>query len=421
MTLPRLRDNIAALGALQITAYIIPLITIPYLTRVLGLDGFGKLMFVQAIVAYVVIITDYGFTLTATRKISANRTNKQYISEVFWATWGAQWLLALASILTMISLVSIITILQENAALYYVGLSLVIGNLLFPIWIFQGLERMREVAIINACSRLLTALPIFFLVKSSDDLIWVLALSGAGAGVAGIGSLIWIRHKKLIYWKRTTLERVFKELAGGKSIFLSKVSTSLYTISIPVVLGFISGTSAVGYFALANKLKVAVQGLLSPISQALYPRMSLLYSSDPEGAYRLVKKSATIMMFVSASASIVLFIGAPSLIYIIAGEGFFPAVSLLRWLAFIPLIAGVSNIFGVQVMLPNDLTKPYNIIISSAAVICLTLVIPIIYWLGVQGAAIISLSIEIYITSAMGVFLFRNGYITRANSNKQPD
>src|ERR1022692_135388 len=125
---PRLRHNIAALGASQIANYLIPLITLPYMTRALGVEAFGKVVFVQALMALFVMLTEYGFSWSATQQIAANRNDHQIISSIFSATWAAQWLLATASLILLGIAVCAIPLLQKNAELNLMGALIVIGN-----------------------------------------------------------------------------------------------------------------------------------------------------------------------------------------------------------------------------------------------------------------------------------------------------
>lgn len=410
MSLPRLRQNIAALGALQIANYLIPLATLPYLTRVLGVKAFGEVAFVLAVMAYFVLLTDYGFTWSATRQIAAHRDDHHFVSSVFSATWSAQWLLALISGLILIVAVATIPLLRQDALLYLIGFSLVIGNVFLPIWLLQGLERMREVAIIQVTGRLFALPPLFMLVKSPQDAIWAIALTGAGPLIAGLLTLYWIGKKRLILWQRPNWAQTINALRDGGPLFLSRVSVSLYTIITPLALGAISGHIAVGYFSLADRTMRAAQGLLAPISQSLFPRMAYLYKHDSFAAHHLLKRSTFVIIGLAGAASLFIWTAADLIILLLGGEEFAPAATTLRWLAFLPLIVGLSNIFGVQIMLPNGLNFLFNGILGTAAVFSLLIIVPLIYWKAAEGAAIASLLTEMFVTITMTAFIYKHGY-----------
>lgn len=406
----RLRHNIAALGAVQVANVLIPLVTLPYLTRVLGVEAFGKIVFVQAVTAYFLLLVDYGFSWSATRQIAANRGDHGFVSAVFASTWSAQWLLVFASAATLVTAVAAIPLLRQDAPLYMAGFTLVIGNVFVPLWLLQGLERMREVAVIQVAGRLATLPPLFLLVEGPQDAIWALAIMGAGPISAGIFSLYWLSSKGLIGWQRPTWSGTIAALRDGGGLFLAKISISLYTILTPLALGAISGTTAVGYFALADRARTAAQAILAPISQALFPRMAHLYKSDPDAAHQLLRRSLVLITGLSGAASLFIWWAADWIILLLGGAEFTAAASVLKWLAFLPLIVGLSNIFGVQIMLPNGLTRLFNKILGTAAVFSLSIVIPLIYWKSAEGAALATLLTEIFVTAAMAKFLYKRGY-----------
>lgn len=406
MAVPRLRHNIAALGALQAANYLIPLVTLPYLTHALGVEAFGRFSFVLAVMAYFVLITDYGFSWSATRQIAAHRDDRQFVSEVFSATWYAKCLLALVSGFMLVGVVGLVPVLREDAGLYLAGFSLVVGNLLMPVWLLQGLERMREVAIIHVFGRIAALLPLFLLVRTPEDVAWAVFYAGAASIIGGIVALFWISHGRLIEWKKPELTSMLNALREGGVLFLSKLYSNSYTLLAPLALGAVSGTTSVGYFALADRIMRVAQALLEPITQALFPRLSHLYGKDRRAARGLVKRTAAIIVVLSGLTSLLLWVSADWMIELLGGGKFAPASDVLRWLAVVPLVMGLSNVLGVQIMLPNGLSRAFSQIAGFAALLGILVISPLVYWKDAQGAAMAILLVELFITFAMGVYLY---------------
>lgn len=411
-TTPRLRSNIAALGAVQISNYIIPLITIPYLTRVLGTEAFGKVAFAQAIMTYFVLLVDYGFSWSATRQISAQREDRNELSRIFAATWIAQWLLVAVAAVLAVIIILLTDRLRPDALLYAAAFSAVIGTALFPIWFLQGLERLQVVATLQMFIRILALLPIFLFIRYPEDAIWVLLIQGSGAILGGGASLYWIQHHSLINWRPPHWSEILSALREGGALFGSRVAISLYTTLLPLVLGWVAGPVALAYFSLADKLRSAAQSLLSPLSQALFPRMTHLVHSDRQAAYALIQRSTLGVLVVAGSASAALWLLADWLVALLGGKDFLPAADVLRWLAPLPLIIGLSNILGVQIMLPYGFNRAFNAILVSAAVISLALIYPMASHFQAVGAAQTMLAVEIWVTGAMAAFLWRQGYFS---------
>lgn len=413
MKLPRLRHNIAALGAMQIANYLIPMVTLPYLTRTLGVESYGKVVLVQAVMAYFILLVDFGFSWSTTRKIAAHRGNHQFIANIFSATWAAQWLLALvSSILLLVSVVAI-PFFNKDANLYLMGMLLIVGNVLFPLWLLQGLERMREVALIQVVSRVVFLPLVFILVRDTSDTLLAVALVGMSPVLAGVMSLVWIKRNQLVEFERPVFSAIVQALREGSGLFLSRITISSYTILTPVILGTVAGTTALAYFNLADKARNAAQSALSPISQALYPRMSHLYKNDPASANMLLRRSMLAVFLIAGGISTFLWFFSDLIILILGGSKFGDAAGVLKWLALLPLIIGFSNILGVQIMLPNNMNKSFNTILIGAGVISLVVIWPLVRHNGAVGAAQTFFATELFVTFCMGTYLWNKGYLNR--------
>lgn len=409
---PRLRNNIASLGMVQVANYAIPLVTLPYLTRVLGPMAYGQVAFAQVLMVYFVLLTDYGFSWSATRKIAAHRDDRAYISRVFIGTWTAQWLLVVVAASLATLAVLYVDRLRPDASLYALAFTAVVGNALFPIWFLQGLERLQAVAAIQVTSRLVALLPIFALVKAPSDAGFVLAINGGAAVLSGLLSIGWIRYQHLADWHWPGWPAVMHELHDGRALFGSRVVISFYTTLVPLALGWIAGPVALANFSLADKLRTAAQALLSPLSQALFPRMTHLFATDKSAAFHLLKRSLLAVLVIAGSASALLWIFAEPLAVLLGGEAFRPASAALRWLALLPLLIGLSNVFGVQVMLPNSMNRPFNIILAAAGGLSILLIWPLIQQMQAVGAAQTMLIVELFVTGSMALLLYKRGYLS---------
>lgn len=407
---PRLRHNIAAMGLVQVSNYVLPLITLPYLTRVLGAEAYGKVAFAQVATTYFVLLVDYGFSWSATRKVAAQRTDRVALSRIFAATWAAQWLLVVMAALTVAIVVLLAERLRPDAALYAAAFSTVIGTALFPIWFLQGLERLQVVAILQLLPRALALVPIFLVIQQPQDAVWLLLIQGGAGILGGLLSLYWMRRQSLIHWQLPSWSDTLGALREGGALFGSRAAISLYTTLVPLVLGWIAGPVALAYFNLADKLRSAAQGVLTPLSQALFPRMSHLVSTNGHAAYTLVRSSAFAVLLVAGSASAALWLLADWLILLLGGEEFLPAADVLRWLAPLPLVIGLSNILGVQIMLPHGLNRAFNLVLLSAATASLGLIVPMASHFHAIGAAQTMLIVEIWVTALMASVLWRLGY-----------
>lgn len=400
-----LRSNVVALLLLQVANFALPLVTLPYLTRVLGLENFGMMVLVQAVMQYFSLLTGWGFSLSVTRKVSALRADNNAVDEIFSAAWAAQWLLMGCAGILLVILVCFLPAVNQHTSLYAWGFAAVFGSVLFPVWLFQGLEKMKAVAFVQVLGRVIILPAYFFLVQGPEDAVVAVALNGSAAVLTGLFSIYWIRRHQIVRWRWPSFQGVWSELREGALVFSSNIAISLYTRLTPIALSTISGPSAVGVFDLANKICSAGTAILSPLSQALFPRMSYLFENDRPHAVNLLRKSGLILVISAAIGGVVMFFCADLIVTIFGGAAFKESATLLRCLSPLPLIIVGSNICGVQVMLPLKRSRAFSYIYAGVGVLSLLLMIPLIIWNGAVGAALSTLITELSVTGAMIIYL----------------
>lgn len=400
-----LLENFVSLSTLQGLNYILPLITIPYLVRVLGPERFGLIAFARAFVQYFVILTDYGFNLSATRKISICREDKERVSEIFSAVLFIKFSFMLVSLAVLAALVFAIPKFHTDWIVYLFAFGMVIGNVLFPVWFFQGMERMKYITFLNFLAKTVFTVAIFIFIKKQADYFYVPLISSLGFITAGILSL-WIVWKDfMIKFKVPSSTAVIQELKDGWHIFISTAAISLYTTSNTFILGLFTNNTIVGYYSAAEKLIKAVQGLLQPVSQAVYPYISKLASESKEKAISFIRKIVRIVGGLSFLISLAVFIFAKPIVDVVFGNQYQESIIVLRILAFLPFIIGLSNIFGIQTMLTFNMKEAFSKILISASFLNLILAILLAPSYKHVGISVSVLTTEIFVTTAMFLYL----------------
>ena len=267
----RLASNFFSLSVLQIFSYVLPLLTLPYLVRVLGVETFGLVSFATAFIAFFNIIVDYGFNLSATREISVHRENKDKITEIYSSVLAIKFILIFVSLIILSFIVFTFEKFSSHSMLYFITFISVIGQALFPIWYFQGMERMKYITIINISSKVVFTIAIFVFVQKENDYLIVPLLSGLGVLLGSLYALYIVKkdfNQSFVWQNIETMKFYFKD---SSQFFLSRVSVSIYTSANAFVLGLFTNNTMVGYYSIAEKLYMAIQSLYGPITQALYP------------------------------------------------------------------------------------------------------------------------------------------------------
>lgn len=405
MHLPSLRSNILALGSVQAGNFLVPLLTLPYLARVLGAEGYGEVVWIQTIMAFGMILVDFGFGWSATREISARRHERSHVAVVFANTWAVQWLLVVVFATAVVYLPWVLN--AENPLIYVAGLGLVFGQALLPLWLFQGLEALRMVAFIQLLGKLCCLPLLYWWVEGPNDQVKALLFFSTSAIVVGILSLSWLWLKRLVDWIKPSPQRMLKIFKEGALLFSSRALISIYTTLVPLAVGWWAGTTQLAWFNLADKIRTMLQALMTPVSQALFPRMSWLFQNDVEQAKIMLMKTALSVVSVSFFAGAIIWFGAELCMDLLGGKEFIQGAAVLRWLAFVPSIVALSTLLGVQIMLPLGMNKVFTAILGGASVVSLVFLHPMVSRSGAQGAAELVVYVECLVTGSMAIYLWR--------------
>jgi PST family polysaccharide transporter len=392
----------ASLFTLQGANYVLPLVTLPYLVRVLGPEKFGLIAFAQAFIQYFVVATDYGFNLSATRDVAVHRDNPQKLGEIISAVMAIKILLALAGAAILGAFTWMVPTFHQHWPLYLVVYLTVAGATLFPTWLFQGLERMRDITWMNMATRLLTTAAIFIFVHNPQNYVLAAAIQSLPVLLAAVPAwLVLLRRGHSVPLQRPTIQAMREQIKGGWHVFLSTAAINVYTSSNTVALGLIAGPVAVGYFSAASKISGAVLGLYQPINQTLYPYVSTLFSKSKNNAIAFINKIYYGYISAGLIMTIIVQIFAKDIILIMAGADYLPAIPILKCLALLPIILTFGHIYGGLTMLPFGMTQLFSRIVVTSMVVDLLLIYPLVLQLGGLGAAITTVLSEMCVSGLM--------------------
>ena len=403
MSRRRVIENILSLGSLQAASYLLPFLTLPYLARVLGPEDLGRIAFALAFAQIFVILTEYGFNLTASQEISVNRDDPYRVAEIFSAVTVLRAGIMALGFIVLLMLVFTIPRFEQDIPIYLSSYMLVVGSVLFPQWLFQGLEQLKIVSIIQIVARVIAAAGIFLLVKTKDDLLWAVWLQAANMAFAGLLTLPFIvTALRGVRLKLPTRDALVTQLREGWHIFVSSLAANSYTTSSIFILGLVLTPLAVGYYSVAEKLVRALLMMFGPIIQAIYPYISKMAHDDPARALGFNRKLLIGLGSLALVLSLGLSLSSGIVVPFLFGAGFEPAIPVLATLAFTPLFIVLSNILGVQTMIPFGMKALFSSVMLKAALLNLLIFIPLAWQFGPQGAASANVLVEAFVM----VYLF---------------
>jgi len=386
--------NFASLSVLQAITYILPIIIIPYLFRAIGPEKFGLICFAQAFVQYFMILTDYGFSVSATKEISLCRDQHHKVSAVFSSVMIIKMLLALLSLIILSIIVYFVPKFRNDWLVYVFSFGAVLGNTLFPVWFFQGTEKMKHIADINIIGGIVYAALIFIFVKGPQDYLMVPLVNSSVFLTTGLLGLYIVFRRFGIIFRFQEYHSVRKQLKAGWDIFVSIVAINAYTTTRIFTIGLLTNNTITGFYSIAEKIANFVQTFpLASFSQALFPRLSKIFHKNKAKAKELMQRIQHITINISLICLPVIFVLSHLIVKIICG-GDYPETVLSLRLLLISVFFISSNAFRVQFLLVCGKTHIYSRIHVIMAMIGLPLIFLLIYSFSYVGAAIATIAIE---------------------------
>ncbi|MEO0239688.1 MAG: flippase [candidate division WOR-3 bacterium] len=402
-----LLENFSSLTALQFVNYVFPIITFPYLVRVLGVEKFGLLSFAQSFVAYFTLLTNYGFYLTGIQQIAIKREDKEESGKILASIIGAKIFLMILSFFIFSLIVFSFKKFRQDYTLYYFCFAIVLVETFTPYWFFRGIEKMRYITILTAISKAFYTAGIFLFVRRSEQVYLVPLISATSTLLVDIEAfrVIYLKFNYKFVIPRT--KDIVYQLKDGFTIFMSQVAINLYTTSNTFILGILTNNTYVGYYAAAQKILSIILSLISLVQQTLYPYANRLVATQKGNAKVFFQKLTKIIGISGLIISLFLFIFAPLLVKIILGSGYLPSITTIRILSLLPFLVILSNVFGLLIMLPMGYKAEFMKILWGASIINITFALILVPNLKHNGTAMSATITEMYVTLTMWLFLRR--------------
>jgi len=363
----RLTRNIAALMGTQLAAYAFPLATVPYLARVLGPYHWGVVAFAQALALYLSMVVDFGFQLSASRRIARIRDEDEQVAQVVAGVLGAKTALSAVCVVGILVWQRFSHAFQQDALILWGGALSGVAQGFSMLWYYQGLEMVRTSATSEVAGKAVACLGIFLFVHRPEDAWLVLFLQCICFASVSAFQLAMTYRRVRFRWPTRTV--VWQSTSDSAAMFLFRSSVSLYTTANALLLGAVATPIAVGFYSGAERLIKALSGMLTPVSQSLYPRISRLVLSDRGQAIRLTRFSLGLMTLCGALLAIGGAVAAPLIVRVLLGRGYENAVPVLRVLSLLLPAVAASTVLGIQWMLPLGMEGAYNVIVISAGLV----------------------------------------------------
>lgn len=386
--------NVALTGILQLSNYALGLLTVPYLARVLGVEPYGVLAFSISLNAYLWMLVDWGFTLSATKSVARSRDDPEALRIVFWETIEAKALIAGLGFLSVVA-ISFAVAPQHRLLIIISGALTMLGSIVQMEWFARGVETLGRFTTMAVSVRVVTALLTFVVVRSPEDLWLMLLLQGLSGLMVGVLGFIFIQRQWRFARIAQPLARLWHQIWDARHYFLSQTAAIGYAAAAPLILSLSANEREVGLYAAADKLVRVALMVLAPINLAIYPRVNALMAKNPAAAARLayIALGAQMTIGICLAAGLQLFAGP--VIDLVMGESFHAAVPTFQVLAFLPALAAATGVLNLLFLLPLG----HKDLVSSISVRCFIaflIIAPVLGWrYGAHGAAIALMAAEL--------------------------
>lgn len=404
----KLVQNTAALFFIQLTTNVAPFLVVPYLSRILTTEHFGLIAFATSFNWYFITLVEYGFNLTATRRIAIARDDPERVSQLFSSVMLAKSMLTILGFFLMLTVVLCTPKLRPDLPLFCLSYLAVVGDLMFPLWLFQGLQKMENLVWRDLLAKLISLSLIFAFVRHDDDYMLAAGFQAASTVFAGIVGLATVPFATPVKLRKPNFGEAIQSLREGWSIFLSMAAGSVSYSTNMFLLNLRSGPADVAYYSAAYRLIVAIRMLVSPVVTAVYPHISHMASKSRSNAVAFLRRYSLVLAAPFLLAGIILIAAAP-LVIRFYGAKYTPATILLQILALSPFFLALQNSYSTFFMLAFGYEKEYSSIVLRATLLNFLIVVPLLYLVWPPMAVCIAgLCIEVFMTLATYLFYKRH-------------
>lgn len=352
-----LMNNTTLLYIMKIATLVFPLITMPYLTRVLKVEGYDVVTFVASYISYFQLFIDFGFTLSATKKIAQNKDDEVAKKKILSSVIASKIILGIVGFIVLVLLTLFIPKLASVKVYAYLAYVATFATIFLPDFLFMGIEQMGGVTLRYVITKSIFTALVFFVIRDAGDLYFVPLLTLLGEIVAAFFVWYYIVHKLHLRLVGVSFKDITSELKSSSSYFFSRIATTLSGNTNVFILGLLDFSTAI--FGTARSLAYTIIGLYGPIADSLYPYMV------NNKNFKVLKNVLLIFMPIILVGCVLIFFLSDWVVGLVFTEEYSYVATLLKWMIPLIIISFPSYIFGFPALGALGMTNKAN---SSAII-----------------------------------------------------
>lgn len=398
--------NLIFLFLIQSSNILVSIIAMPILIRAVGVEEFGRINLAFSVVLLFNVLVGFGYNLSAPKNIALNQGNlnalSEKVSEILWSKLS----LASASLLLIAVLGFFCGYFEDFLLILWWSAILLFSEATNSVWFFQGKERLHWVSVVNASTKLLYLLLVFLFIQSANESYLANFFLGLTALAGNFGLLFFVHSKMKIRLVRPKLLRILHSLKNNVLLFLSSLASHIAINGGLIILSFFASAAVLGPYSIAERIAMVLRMAPVLISQAIFPRASILYYEEKNKFFSFLAKVELATLLIGLFIIVFIQVSAPYIVLLIAGENLENAVLFLKILSFIPLVSGL-NLGNMLIIL---VTEEKKVLFNSTwvfSIYMLTASLILTEYYGGVGLAVALISTEVVMFVITAILLYR--------------
>lgn len=407
-------SNGVYLYILQMFNMIIPLLTLPYITRILGDSQYGVFSKILNYITYCQALVEYGFTLAGARKITLCNSGEER-NKIFSSITYSKILLTLISCSVVTVLTFTITKNPTQKICMLILALMLVAEAFTQTWILQGMQYMRPIMLVSVISRTISTVCMFAFVKNSDHLLlYALLFVSTNLITAFLGTII-VMKKFQIRFTCINKDELFFVLKDGWPLFTTSFASKLCSGFAITALGFFCTDAIIGGYSAVQKIPYILVMMFAPIGQAIYPFMCRLYADNVNKGIKFLKIIASVVLCICMIGVVIIVILKDWLISFAFGNDYLCYAELIIPLAIWMFFSIANNFWGIQTLIARGYQKQYSRCFLISIVVLVVLCLALGYLAGAMGVAIATLIGELVLTVGCWIVILKNGLLKSIN------
>lgn len=388
---------------LQIVLMILPLISIPYVSRVLGNEGIGIYSFTLSLTQYFIILGSIGLALYGNRQIAYVRDDKELLSRTFWSV------LILRVATTSIALIVYYSLFWNSKDLFFIRMIQaihIIASMFDITWLYVGLEEFKRIVTRNLFIKIVGLVAIFVFIKSQNDVVlytWINIAMSIGSSL-----IMWFYVPKLLVKTHIHYKDIQPHFKPALRLFIPQIASQVYVMLDKTMIGYLSTYEQVGFYTQSDRIIKSIQELVATLGTVMLPRMSYIFSKGDTSQMKVyLNQNLKAVSYVSLPMFFGIVAVAPEFVPWFFGPGYEPVILIMQSVASVLVFISLSSVLGVQYLIPSNRVNEFTFSIVLGAIINLSLNFTFIPKYGAMGAVMGTIAAE-FVVMAVQLILLKN-------------